>query len=813
MRVHVAARVPAPYTCAFPRHILALLMDTEDDKYIQETANMLESMMGNGVGAQYVYGVRTPPHCRDSDETGVIRPNAVVEIVGLRARSDLNGQTARVERYSLDAGRWEVHLDTGPGIRCKPGNMRVKTKQPADVVTADRYLEQITPPGTRYRPRLSMPDGSARYEDPEHDARYMQDEASKCELHFAKQNAETAEPPAERSGFVVGVEWKQGDAVRLAVQPTCEATVQRRAEDGRYLVCVGKKTSLLKPEELLRATVWSEDEDPCEVLAVGRSFWVPRAVLAIGSDMLRAKFSSGMADAGALQISVEPISATSFEAILAFFYTGVTRAADQDELLALLQASAQLQALELSAAICRALKGTLSSESGWAVWELADGLALPELLEDVENYYGNAFFGFPRPRAEIVHLMGGRLSHAGVQLCGTQYFRTACYSGDDEWSGECVSAGFCAAVVAAMRAHSANRRVVEAACDAFKCCAGFNDYDRSHEARLDARRAALVEAGVAMALAEAIVAHPDDHEIAATACEALGKLCGGHTSQAALARSAAADARAIEAVAAAMRAHPLEHAVQRYGCVALRYICAGADAAAEGRRQAAVDADAVALVTAAMRVKEYPPKVDVYPHGRFESQIDWHALNAGRAAACGALGNLLKDCETAEARRAAVETHDVCEAILQSMDTRAPNESNESWHFALLQRDGCSALARICAGSPACKRATVDAGGMHGLQAVLRHAMGAISAFERKEEESFLGGDPEDVAIWAVAREAARSLQQSLVADDPTNRAQDKAYSKKVTALQRAAARTRRMYGESSRDFGRSMAYFGWADI
>ena len=218
MLVHVAARVPAPYTCAFPRHILALLMDTEDDKYIQDTANMLESMMGNGVGAQYVYGVRTPPHCRDNDETGVIRPNAVVEIVGLRARSDLNGQTARVERYSLDAGRWEVHLDTGPGIRCKPGNMRVKTKQPADVV---KYLEQITPPGTRYRPRLSMPDGSARYEDPERDARYMQDEASKCELHFANQTAETAEPPAEakrlcgRRGVETGRRGTNGGAADL----------------------------------------------------------------------------------------------------------------------------------------------------------------------------------------------------------------------------------------------------------------------------------------------------------------------------------------------------------------------------------------------------------------------------------------------------------------------------------------------------------------------------------------------------------------------------------------------------------------------
>ena len=67
-----------------------------------------------------------------------------------------------------------------------------------------------------------------------------------------------------------------------------------------------------------------------------------------------------------------------------------------------------------------------------------------------------------------------------------------------------------------------------------------------------------------------------------------------------------------------------------------------------------------------------------------------------------------------------------------------------------------------------------------------------------------------------MAREAACSLQQALVADglpSGTGSAQDKAYSKKVAALLSAAARKRRMYGESSRDFGRSMAYFGWADI
>ena len=64
--------------------------------------------MTDGLQQMFAYGTATPPHCRDREETGVIRPGAHVRIVGLESRSDLNGTNGVVLDYSYQkrlAGR------------------------------------------------------------------------------------------------------------------------------------------------------------------------------------------------------------------------------------------------------------------------------------------------------------------------------------------------------------------------------------------------------------------------------------------------------------------------------------------------------------------------------------------------------------------------------------------------------------------------------------------------------------------------------------------------------------------------------------
>ena len=101
----------------------------------------------------YAYGTTTPPHCRDREEIGVIRPGAHVRIVGLESRVDLNGTNGVVLNYSYEKARWAVQT-TREAVRVKPSNIRVDYKQPAGVPTAKSYLEKITPPGMQFTPQM-----------------------------------------------------------------------------------------------------------------------------------------------------------------------------------------------------------------------------------------------------------------------------------------------------------------------------------------------------------------------------------------------------------------------------------------------------------------------------------------------------------------------------------------------------------------------------------------------------------------------------------------------------------------------------------
>ena len=85
----------------------------------------------------------------------MIRPGAHVKLVGLRAREDMNGEDAVVQKFMLSKQRWAVKVSTEETLAVKPENIRVHAVQPDGVPGAKIYLDQITPPGTRYLPRAS----------------------------------------------------------------------------------------------------------------------------------------------------------------------------------------------------------------------------------------------------------------------------------------------------------------------------------------------------------------------------------------------------------------------------------------------------------------------------------------------------------------------------------------------------------------------------------------------------------------------------------------------------------------------------------
>jgi hypothetical protein len=119
-----------------------------------ETSSIpLDGKFEEGLRKMFDYGMRTPPHCRDREDTGVIRPGARVRLVGLSARGDLNGEHAEVKNsYDVAKGRWAVRLASGECVRVKPSNIRVDAEQPACVPSAAQWLLENTPPGREYRP-------------------------------------------------------------------------------------------------------------------------------------------------------------------------------------------------------------------------------------------------------------------------------------------------------------------------------------------------------------------------------------------------------------------------------------------------------------------------------------------------------------------------------------------------------------------------------------------------------------------------------------------------------------------------------------
>ena len=99
------------------------------------------------------YGTATPPHCRDREEKGCVRPGASVHLAGLAKRTDLNGQGGVVAEYKLKKERWAVEVG-GESVLVRPKNLIVDATQPEGMSSATEWLAENVPPGLRFMPLL-----------------------------------------------------------------------------------------------------------------------------------------------------------------------------------------------------------------------------------------------------------------------------------------------------------------------------------------------------------------------------------------------------------------------------------------------------------------------------------------------------------------------------------------------------------------------------------------------------------------------------------------------------------------------------------
>lgn len=116
-----------------------------------------------------------------------------------------------------------------------------------------------------------------------------------------------------------------------------------------------------------------------EIRVADCSFRAHRVVLAACSDYMRARFCIGMADSSDESIDLPDMPAAAFEAVLEHMYTG--KCCFHEELLvALLEAASRLQYIRLLEVASRAAQETLLPSNCLRIWEVADQLALTDLL-------------------------------------------------------------------------------------------------------------------------------------------------------------------------------------------------------------------------------------------------------------------------------------------------------------------------------------------------------------------------------------------------------------------------------------------------
>ena len=352
-----------------------------------------------------------------------------------------------------------------------------------------------------------------------------------------------------------------------------------------------------------------------------------RVVLAAGSDMLRAMFSSTMSDSQTGSIELHEVSADALHQALEFLYAGRLVLREVDELLPLLQVAHRLQMGDLVETTCKAILCSAAALDSRTLWSLADALVLPDLQVAAQRSLHEQMDDMTV--AQIAeHLRSG---HPVSSLCALQrlVFDLDAAGDDSEVLQQWITQSVCNLVVAAM-INDKGYDVQLAGCHAlYYIC------------RIEEQREVATEAGACVAIMTAMCEHASDtnaYDVLLHGCGALAQLCGmtndgsehssddddddddgsGGVSDEGISitpalqsrREAIVKAGAIKVVINVLNSH-LEQPPRRILsklCCALRHMCAFRDEPADNSSprspflwQQAVDEGAVGAVIGAVR--------------------------------------------------------------------------------------------------------------------------------------------------------------------------------------------------------------------
>lgn len=146
----------------------------------------------------------------------------------------------------------------------------------------------------------------------------------------------------------------------VATTPVTEPAPSKVALSGG-IACPDNMIALWRQAQLLDCTITANNSD----------FQAHRTVLASGSPFFHGAFTSGMAESDSAHVTLPEVTASVFEAVLSFLYTGEA-AVDEADLLPTLSAAAFLQSAALIGAVTSRLEARLTPHNCLETLALAE---------------------------------------------------------------------------------------------------------------------------------------------------------------------------------------------------------------------------------------------------------------------------------------------------------------------------------------------------------------------------------------------------------------------------------------------------------
>lgn len=146
----------------------------------------------------------------------------------------------------------------------------------------------------------------------------------------------------------------------VATTPVTEPAPSKVALSGG-IACPDNMIALWRQGQLLDCTITANNSD----------FQAHRTVLASGSPFFHGAFTSGMAESDSAHVTLPEVTASVFEAVLSFLYTGEA-AVDEADLLPTLSAAAFLQSAALIGAVTSRLEARLTPHNCLEALALAE---------------------------------------------------------------------------------------------------------------------------------------------------------------------------------------------------------------------------------------------------------------------------------------------------------------------------------------------------------------------------------------------------------------------------------------------------------